>query len=244
MLCRVLCVLLFLFWTAEPPLELDKILFCGLWRSPMGALGFLWVPLPVIHQPALKVVLVVMAPLCLLWPGAFRKRPWVLDGAILASLGALLATLFWGLWRGGSSYQTYFQLNAFVTAMFTAVLLMCVLRTPRDLRALAITVLVAAVLRATLVWYFYLNIRGLPIVPFPQYMTTHDDSLLFVAALLITLSWALARRSLAALLTAASVFGFLLVAIMFNNRRLAWMELLLALAVIYRMLPAEGTADS
>ena len=65
MLCRVLCVLIFLFWTAAPPVELDKILYTGLWRSAFGALGFLWVPLPVIHQPAIKVLLVLLAPFCL-----------------------------------------------------------------------------------------------------------------------------------------------------------------------------------
>ena len=67
-------------------------------------------------------------------------------------------------------------------------------------------------------------------------MTTHDDSVLFVAGLLITLSWALARGTLTTWLVSAPIFLHLLVAIVVNNRRLAWVELLLSLAFVYRLL--------
>ena len=40
------------------------------------------------------------------------------------------------------------------------------------------------------------DVRGGQFYPFPSYMTTHDDSLLWVATLLMILSWALARRSM------------------------------------------------
>jgi hypothetical protein len=237
LLGRVLCLLVFLFWTAEAPVELDKILYCGLWRSPFGLLSFLWVPLPVIHQPAIKVLLVTLAPFCLVWPGAFRKRAWIVDGAILASLGSVGITLAWGLYRGGSAYQTYFQLNAFITGMIVALLLLCVIRTPKELRMLGTTVFAAAVVRGFLASYFYfVHVRGQALNPYPPYMTTHDDSLLFVAGLVIAICWAIARRTMTAWLTAASVSALLFVAIIVNNRRLAYMEILFALAVMYRML--------
>jgi hypothetical protein len=68
-------------------------------------------------------------------------------------------------------------------------------------------------------------------------MTSHDDTVLFIAGLLITLSWALARGNGVAWLTAAFVSIHLLYAIMLNNRRLAWMELTLVLALVYLILP-------
>ena len=59
-------------------------------------------------------------------------------------------------------------------------------------------------------------------------MTTHDDSLLFVAGLLIVLSWALARgRTLAWLARRARLRPTSSTRSSLNNRRLAWIELLL-----------------
>jgi O-antigen ligase len=63
-------------------------------------------------------------------------------------------------------------------------------------------------------------------------MTTHDDSLLFVAGLLISVSWALARGTVTAWLAAALVSAHLLYAIALNDRRLAWIELLLVFALL------------
>jgi hypothetical protein len=71
-------------------------------------------------------------------------------------------------------------------------------------------------------------------------MTTHDDSLLFVAGILIAVSWALARGKRTAWLAAALVSPLLLYAIVLNNRRLAWIELTLGLALVYVLLPPGG----
>src|SRR5262249_47815505 len=71
----------------------------------------------------------------------------------------------------------------------------------------------------------------------PPYMTTHDDSLLFVVGVLIALGWALIRGTPTAWLAAVSVSATLLYAIVLNNRRLAWIELLLAFALMYLVLP-------
>jgi hypothetical protein len=71
-------------------------------------------------------------------------------------------------------------------------------------------------------------------------MTTHDDSLLFVAGVVILLSWALARGGVRAWLTAALGCAHLFFAMAVNNRRLAWIELLAALVVGYLLLPSRG----
>ena len=117
MLCRILCVLLFVAWTAERPLEEDRVLYSGLWRSPLEALGQLFVTLPGIRQPAWRILLLAMVPFCLLARSAFGRRPRAMDAAILFSFASVGATFLWGLLRGGSAYQAYFQLSSFVTAL-------------------------------------------------------------------------------------------------------------------------------
>ena len=68
-------------------------------------------------------------------------------------------------------------------------------------------------------------------------MTTHDDSVLFVGAILTILSWALLRNRLPTWLTAAPFLLVLLLAVAVNDRRLAWVQLAIGLAVFYRLMP-------
>jgi hypothetical protein len=237
MLCRVLCALLFVAWTAEWPLAIDNVLYCGLWRSPFEVFGGLFVSVPGIGLFPWQIALFALAPVCLMRPGAFRRRAWPLDMAILISLGSIGVTFLWGWMRGGSAYNAYYQLWRFLVALLVALMLVSVIRTPRHLKALGTTIVLAALVRGTLVLYFYWAIVHGRIDPVPPYMTTHDDTLLFIAALLIVLSWALAQASAVSALLAGAVSLHLLYAIVLNNRRLAWVELLLVLALVYAVLP-------
>ncbi len=240
MLCRVLCALLFVAWTAERPIDLDPLLYWGRWRSPFRALGPLFVSVPGLNLWAWQLLLFAVAPLCLLRPGAFRRRAWVMDAAIVASVAAIALTFGWGLLRGGSAYQGYYQLWRFLTALLVGMLLPSVIRNSGDLKALGATVLAAALVRASLAIYFYwAYVHGKINPPLPH-MTSHDDSLLFVAGLVIASSWALARARLGAWLVAVAASPVLLYAMVVNGRRLAWVELLLALATTYLMLPPGG----
>jgi hypothetical protein len=240
MLCRVLCVLLFVAWTAEWPLETDTMLYCGHWRSPFAVLGPLFVSVPGISLFPWQLLLLAVAPLCLLRPGAFRGRARAMDAAILVSLASIAVTFLWGWARGGSAYNAYYQLWRFLTALLVALLLLAVVRTPRDLKAVGRTVLLAALVRATLAVYFYWAVVDGRIDPPPPHMTTHDDSLLFVAGLLVALSWALARGTWTSWALALVVSAHLVYAMVLNQRRLAWIELLLALALVYATIP-RGT---
>jgi hypothetical protein len=238
-LCRVLCALLFVAWTAESTRE--KVLYYGYWRSPFQIFGWLFESLPIIDLVPWQVLLLALVPLCLLLPGAFRKRAWPMDAAILTSFVSIAITFLWGWIRGGSPYNAYYQLWRFLVGLLVSLLLISVVRSSRDLKALGFTVLLAALVRGTLAMYFYWAVVHGKIEPPPPYMTTHDDTLLFVAGVLIALSWALARGSLGSWLTAALVSAHLLYAITLNNRRLAWIELVLVLALVYLVLPRGRT---
>jgi hypothetical protein len=185
-------------------------------------------------------MVLAVAPLVLLWPGASRGRSAALDAAILASFACVAATFLWGFLRGGSAYNAYFQLWRFLVALLFGLMLHAAIRTPRDLKAVGVTVFVAALVRAGLAVYFYWAVVDGRIDPPPPYMTTHDDTLLFVAGLVIAMSWALARRTGGAVTTAVVAAGLLLYAIVLNNRRLAWIELVLVVAVAYVLMFRQG----
>jgi hypothetical protein len=223
-------------WTAEWPLEIDKILYCGYWRSPFQVFGPLFVSIPGLSLFPWQLMLLTLAPLCLLSPGAFRKRAWAMDAAIVTSVASVALTFLWGWLRGGSPYNAYYQLWRFLAALLVGLALLSVIRNSRDLKALGLTVLTASLIRGTLAIYFYwAHVRG-KLDPPPAHMTTHDDSLLFVAGLLIVLSWALARGKGMAWLGAVLLSIPLLYAIVLNNRRLAWIEVVLALALVYALI--------
>jgi hypothetical protein len=237
LLCRVMCAILFVGWTAEWPLATDKVLYCGYWRSPFQALGPLFVSVPGIGLFPWQIALVVLAPFCLLRPGALRRRAPLLDAAILVSFASLALTFLWGVTRGGSAYNAYYQLWRFLVGLLVALLLVSVIRSSRDVKGLGTTVVLAALVRATLAMYFYWAVVRGRIDPIPPYMTTHDDTLLFVAGIVIVLSWALARERAAIWLAAGLATAYILYAVVLNDRRLAWIEILLALVLMYFVLP-------
>jgi hypothetical protein len=229
----VLCALLFMAWTVEVPR--DSALYGGHWRSPFQYLAPFFEPLPLLTIFPWQVLLLLLAPFCLL--AGRRRRAASMEAAILASLASVAVTVVWGLLRGGSGYQAYYQLWRFMAALLMAALLMGAVRHSRALAVVGATVLAAAVVRAALAIYFYLvHVRD-RITPPPAHMTTHDDSVLFVAGLLITLSWALARATLRHWVAALFVCAHLLYAIILNNRRLAWVEIALGLVTMCALLP-------
>lgn len=229
----MLCLLLFVAWTEES----QSLVYAGHWKSLFGVLDPLVRSLPVVNLSPWQLILIALAPVCLFWAGAMRRRSRVLDAAIVVSVTSIALSVGWGMARDGSSYQAYFQLGAFLTALLMAALLSAVTRNARDLMAIGLTLLAAALVRGTLVLYFFFfHVKG-KIFPPPAYMTTHEDSLLFVAGILLALSWALARGTRWAWWGALMVSCYLLWAMVLNGRRLAWIELLLALAFAYLLLP-------
>jgi hypothetical protein len=238
MTSRVLFGLLFAAWVGEAPPELDGVLYSGLWRSPFEIFAPLFVPIPGIRLFGLQLLLIALVPLCATMPSGLRHRAPEMSAAILVSLASIGITVVWGLLRGGGAYQAYYQLWRFLAALLVAYLLMSFIRRPRDLQTLALTIVTAALIRGTLVTYFYwAHVRD-KIAPAPEYMTNHDDSLLFVAAIVITGVWAMLTRKRGAWMVAAFVLLWLFNAMVLNNRRLAWVELSFAITLIYVLIGA------
>lgn len=234
MLTRISCVLLFLAWTAER--NGDPLLYYGMWRSPLQVFAPLFDSLPGLHQPAWNLMLLAMVPACYLQPGALRRRAWPMDAAILLSITTIACGFLWGVVRGGSAYWSYYQLNSLLLTLLAGLILLAAVRSPRDLKALGATIVAAAVVRSGLALYFFFTfVRGKE--PYPPHMTSHDDSPLFVAAILVLISWGLLRARWRTWIPVALLVLAILAAVKVNNRRIAWIELVVSLAFLYPLLP-------
>jgi len=210
------------------------------WSTFMSWVGdVLFTPLP-IKLPLLDLLVFAL----LAWsatipaPKGAVVRPVV--RSIHLSLAAIVALWLWGVARGGSAHEALFQLHWFVMMLLLALALAGAMRRPEDLVAVGKAVFFAALWRATMAFIFArIIVKTQHFWPLPMYATTHSDTVLFVTGIVIALAWAAEVRTRKAIVWGLVSAAWLAIAIQLNNRRLAWVSLVAALAVYYAMLPAS-----
>jgi hypothetical protein len=185
-----------------------------------------------------QILLIALVPFSLSSSGTTRRHAAELDRAIFVSIACITVTVLWGLVRGGSAYFAYYQVWRFLAALLIAYLLMSAVRTERDLVTLGKIVVLAALIRATLCIYFFRTYIYGKIFPYPDYVTDHNDSVLWVVATWIVSIWALLKGGKAAWTIAGLVVPYMFYAMVLNNRRIAWVELGLAMLVTYFLMDA------
>lgn len=226
-------VLLWLGLTAE----VEGFVFGGRWSTPLT-----WVGTLIFNGvPGLHVFPWDAMVLCTLAAGLSDRngkanRSRELLRSIRITLGFLALSWSWGVLRGGSAYQTMFQLHSFVMQLFVAQMVMATHRTAAHISTLGKVVIFAAFYRCCVLFAFYLVVaRHLP-YELPA-LTDHADCALFVSGLLILVINVLIRPSVGAwswLCTGAIVIS---TAIVMNNRRIAWLQLEAGLLCAYFLLP-------
>lgn len=157
--------------------------------------------------------------------------------AALVSLGGLLLAEAWGLAHGGSFRMSLWQVRQPLALPLLTLLLLSTLRGPRDHRALAAVLLGGAALRASLGLYFAFAVKG------PQgldlaYITTHDDTVIFVGATVLALLLAVEEVEPRVRRVALATLPLIGLAILLNNRRIAYVELLACAGLGLWLLPA------
>ncbi|HEY1958230.1 MAG TPA: O-antigen ligase family protein [Polyangiaceae bacterium] len=232
-------IALILVWLALVP-EVEGQIFDGKWETPLTAIGT-----EIFKPSAIKITLWDLAVLvvlvwALLQKGALRGRVRAVITSMWVSLAALGLSWTWGVVRGGDIRQTLWQLHTFVMMFAIAHLLIATCRTYEHFRTLGRVIVGAALYRAGVLLYFYETVVK-SWAERPQTLTTHADSALFVAAILILGAWALERRSQRAIAWALGASVPICLAIYYNNRRLAWLSLLVGMAVAYLLLPNSKT---
>jgi len=155
-----------------------------------------------------------------------------------------LVTVFalsaWGLAHGASVENVFRQIVHLMQLPLIALLFLYALRVPEDLSAIGTIFVVTALFRSLLVVYVYFGVcmpQGITDRPgLPEWCTNHSDSVLFVTAILIVVTHAFEQRTKRTIMRAIGVSALILFAIVLNNRRLAFVSLSIAPAVIYLAL--------
>ena len=123
--------------------------------------------------------------------------------------------------RGGQGQPSYWQLIHPVTLALAASAFVYSIRGPRDFRALGTIIVVSAVTKGILVaWVYEVVCRPMNIRPF--YATTHSDSVTFAMGIIVLAANAFEHWDKKSILRAALLIPFIVLAIVMNNRRLAF----------------------
>lgn len=218
----------------------------GMWHSPLFPLGrLLFHSLGSTLGWGLPVspfeVLVFGSVAALLWRR--RRSPGVagVNGVILLQAALIAALLMYGILRGGVFQAAYWQVRQLLAMPALAFIFHETLTGDRaELKALGRIVVGAAVLKAALgAWFYYLVAvpRGLE----PGYVTTHADTVLFVAALLILIFHHVHRRTPSSLWALLGLGAAILWAVYLNDRRIAWVELAFGIAALWAVMAPGPT---
>ena len=79
------------------------------------------------------------------------------------------------------------------------------------------------------------------IYPTPEYVTCHDDTVLWVVGLLVLIAYGLQKRSGKSSTLTFLACALIIAAIQFNRRRLAWVSLIMGLVDLFVLLPPGPT---
>jgi hypothetical protein len=226
----VLLVSVFLFFAED-----SEAIYAQHWVAPMGWLhDFFFAQVPYKIRPLDHILAICLV----LAPKDPKGRVPAMRNALLLSAGTIVTWFVFGLARGGDARCASWQVYMMLSAVLFAFCIAAAFRTVEDFVLLGKMVLAAAAYRAMMCWGFYfLYIRPMRILPFPEYLTSHDDTVLWVTAILILITYLIDAPTLGAKIKAVVFISFLVGAIQFNTRRLAWVSLAMGLVALFVLLP-------
>jgi len=158
--------------------------------------------------------------------------------AFAAMFGAVLFLEVYGLARGGDFKNSLWQLRQLVWLPVLGILFGNSLKTPSSRRWLVRIILAVACARALLGIYFYIAIAR-PTGVRPEYVTTHSDAVLAVLAMLLAAMTLVAHPSRDHFLLNLVVQPVVLVGLVLNDRRIAFVSLAAGFLTLVLLAPAE-----
>ena len=229
---RALAILTFLALSAENYAEQP---FYGYWETIFRPIGELLYRATPIKAPGVAVVLSFLLLVARSKAGARVGRAAALDRALWVNFIAMIALLAWGLLTGGSLLSALLQIQVFLFLPITAFLCIATLQSEEDFYALGRVVVLAAIYRAGLVFYFYFFVVP-TLEQVPATMTTHADTVLFASSIIGLTSWSIESRDKRVIWRSVLIIGYLLVAVQLNNRRLAYVSIAASVLMLYILL--------
>jgi hypothetical protein len=241
-------VLIFVALVVDNPQERPAM---ALWESGLFPPGVLLysnldtvLGIPSLHFSLLDLLLAVLALVTLLRrafpsravePGATQSaRPMALF--LLLTFLSVVALEAWGLMRGGDFKSSLWQVRELLWFPVIGLILLSTLRGPKDQATIGLLVIAAAFVKTLEGLYFFAVIAPALHVH-PQYVTIHSDTVLFVTALMIAVSYWLAAPGRTSRILLWSTAAATAVGIVINGRRLAYVDVVACLGLIYFLLP-------
>jgi hypothetical protein len=246
--------LLGLLWAIPLLIPLLVFVFLGLgidaadegpWNSPFSQIGQILfhninktIPVDSLAFPLLAVVLFYLLIIHVhrrlsqsnidgVVTGIANPMAW----ALAASFLVVMIECANGLRAGGDMKMAKIQVQSFVLTLMVGYLLSVSLRGIRDFRILGSVILVAAVSKS-LIAIWVMHIIPTAMVD-PAYATTHGDSMLFAGAAAIVIARFAERPVARNAWLAMGILPILGRAMIANNRRIAWVEVVASVAVVY-----------
>lgn len=173
-------------------------------------------------------------------PEGWEAPPKWAKNTMFVFLGTVLALSAVGVATGGEIEPAFRQTIHLMQWPLVALLFLYALRVPEDLAAVGTAFVVTALVRSAIVMWVYFAIcvpEGITeLEGKPEWCTNHSDTVLFVTSIVILITHALERRSSHTTWRAVGAGLFILLAIVLNNRRLAFVSLGAAPIALYLAL--------
>jgi hypothetical protein len=200
----------------------------GYWVPPFDAASTIfyagmkkWTGLPGISFPLFSLLCLVLFLRARKKRGEIPPPPEALSVLKIYAITLAVMEIYGVFLRGGLGQPSYWQLIHPVTLALAASAMLYSVRGPRDFRAFGTIIVVAAITKGLLVaWVYQVVCRPLNIRPF--YATTHSDSVTFAMGIIVVAAAAFELRDKKSLWRALLIIPFIVIAIVMNNRRLAF----------------------
>lgn len=224
----------------------------GLWRGPLLAFGEVYynnlrhvVNLEALRFCIFELLVGILASVLFCRLLASEKRderfrqpssPALALGIAVALCGAATwASAVYGMARGGNFQQMLWQMRQLAWLPVFSAVFFTVVKTHRGVGGLAAIIVAAALLRSLEGLYFYLFIAVPRRLDVP-YILTHEDSVLFVVALMVIVASLLERPRRSLLLLAAVATPIVGTALVLNGRRLAYVALSWTMLTVFLLV--------
>ncbi|MFO0600858.1 MAG: hypothetical protein U0228_36445 [Myxococcaceae bacterium] len=220
--------------------------YVGLWHSPFWALGRIFhtnIALFTGFELALAGLSVVLVARRLFMPPerrALLDPPLAFPRPLLAGVVLSFLTIGWlvvmGVGRGGVFREALWQFRYLLFLPVSALLAIYALDLPKDLPKLLAVLIVGSVVKALLGTFFMYGI-AFPMGEYPPHTTGHNDTMIFVVAVVTALILFFEKPSRRHLWLIVLWMPFVGVALKLNDRRIAYVDIVMALGIIYLLSP-------
>ncbi len=238
-----LLLLMLLAVTVDDPSDRPYV---GLWQSPTRPLGqifynnvawFTGFELSVMGLTALMFLRRVAGGLrgSGVDPGGVNS-PVLLRRLLVLSVMSVGWLVVMGLARGGVFREALWQFRSLMMLPLVSMLALHAFEFPRDLKPLAVVLGIGTVIKALLGAWFIYRVAS-PMGEATPHTTGHNDTMIFVMATVLAflLFWEGPSRRRTAY--ALVLLLFAAIAMRFNDRRIAYVDIVIALAFIFTISP-------